>query len=64
MLNIQYYILAMVHPIITGAWGRPHRNGPPPPPPPWGLGPPEPQWATAAATVGPGHLIYARKYIK
>ena len=35
-----------------GAWGRPHRNGPPPPP--WGLGPPAPQWATAAAAVGPG----------
>ena len=34
-----------------GAWGRPNRNGLPPPP--WGLRPPKPQWATAAA-VGPG----------
>ena len=36
------------------AWlggGRPNRKGPPPPP--LGLGPPEPQWASAAATVGP-----------
>ena len=39
------------------AWGRPNRNGPTPPP--WGLGPPEPQWATAAA-VGPEAVREAR----
>ena len=50
-------ILAQPKPIwaVRGGWGgRPYSNGSPPPPRGLGwVGPPPPQWATAAA-VGPG----------